>query len=98
MNITRIEQETIISYNQEEKTAEVYTYHPALVRKLDKACALFPDAFIFEQEVSGARTYTVPKCYVSVRLPSIRTPEQIQRQVEHMTSMRSKAKNALLQR
>lgn len=95
---TKYEQETIILYNELEKTAEVYTYNPALRRKLEKGCALHPDTFKVKSESHGAKTFTIPKKYISVRIPSIRTPEQIQRQKEHMDAMRNKMKIDLLQR
>ena len=35
MSLSLYEQETIINYNQEDKTATCYTYDKALIRKLD---------------------------------------------------------------
>ena len=43
MNLTKYEQETIINYNNEEKTASVYTHDKALIRKLDKKLGEIPD-------------------------------------------------------
>ena len=43
MNLTKYEQETIINYNNEEKTASVFTYDKSLIRKLDKRLAEMPD-------------------------------------------------------
>lgn len=39
MNLTKYEQETIINYNNEEKTDSVFTYDKSLIRKLDKRLA-----------------------------------------------------------
>lgn len=39
MNLTKYEQETIINYNNEEKTASIFTYDKSLIRKLDKRLA-----------------------------------------------------------
>lgn len=36
MKLTKYEQETIINYNQEEKTASCFTHDLALIRKLDE--------------------------------------------------------------
>lgn len=36
MSLSLCEQETIINFNEEEKTASVYTHNKALIRKLDK--------------------------------------------------------------
>ena len=89
---SREEQETIILYDQANKTAEIYTYHPALVRKLDKACISHPDLYKFTGEECGARLYTIPKKYISVRVPSlkVKTPEQIEAMRERMANMRNK--------
>jgi hypothetical protein len=95
---TKYEQETIILFNELEKTAEVYTYNSALRRKLEKGCILHPDNFKVKSESHGAKTFTIPKKYVSVRIPPIRTPEQMQRQKEHMAAMRNKMKMTLLQK
>lgn len=37
MNLSSIEQETIINYNQGEAEATVFTYDKALIRKLEPA-------------------------------------------------------------
>ena len=42
-NLTKYEQETIINYNNEEKTASIFTYDKSLIRKLDKRLADHPD-------------------------------------------------------
>lgn len=43
MNLTKYEQETIINYNNEEKTASIFTYDKSLIRKLDKRLAEMSD-------------------------------------------------------
>lgn len=42
-NLTKYEQETIINYNNEEKTASIFTYDKSLIRKLDKRLSEYPD-------------------------------------------------------
>lgn len=42
-NLTKYEQETIINYNNEEKTASIFTYDRSLIRKLDKRLPDYPD-------------------------------------------------------
>lgn len=42
-NLTKYEQETIINYNNEEKTASIFTYDKSLIRKLDKRLPEYPD-------------------------------------------------------
>lgn len=79
-NLTAYEQETIINFNEEEKTASVYTYNNALIKKLDEYCLDYPDMFNLEKENNyGAhlsKTYKIPKKYVSFRKPTILTKEQ----------------------
>ena len=52
--LTRIEQETIVNANAEEKMAEVYTADPVMIRKLDKMVEKYPDQYkvIKEDDVS----------------------------------------------
>lgn len=73
--MTGYEKETLISYNQKEPTATVFTYHPALIRKLDRLCADF-DGYHCKRrgETEGAEyaEYEVPKKYVSIRKPANR--------------------------
>lgn len=63
--MTRLEQETIINFNEAEATATIYTHNAALCRKLEaladqrpeeakRGCS-FPD---------GGREYTIPKRWV----------------------------------
>ena len=43
MNLTRIEQETIILFNEGENEAEVYTHNAKLKKKLKMAMEKHPD-------------------------------------------------------
>lgn len=91
---TKYEQETIINYNQGEEEASIYTYDPALKRKLDKACIKYPDAFALESSDKwGAKSYITSKKYISVKMPRTQTAEQREKQKEHMANMRSKVKS-----
>lgn len=40
--MTRYEQETIVTYNKEEKTAEIYTCDPIVIKKLDVLVEMYP--------------------------------------------------------
>lgn len=89
MALRNYERETIIGYNQEDKTATVYTHHPALIRKLDKLCENFPDRFKCNchKDRLGVpcADYTIPKQYVTIRSPKILTDEQKTAARERMT-------------
>ena len=43
MKLTRYEQETIINFNAAEKTAELYTRKPAIIRQLDSLATEYPN-------------------------------------------------------
>ena len=63
MNIPGIERETVITYNEQEKTAVVYTCNPALIRKLDGMITVRPnECKLLRQFLDGVGVkYEVPK-------------------------------------
>ena len=65
MKLSLYEQETIILYNQAESTAEVETYDPKLLEKLNRLAEKSPE----QVQKTGERRFTVPKRCVSVREP-----------------------------
>ena len=68
--LTKLEQETIILFNEEEKTASVYTHNAKLTEKLRRMAEKFPDQVYPERrEHPGAVSYIVPKGCISVREP-----------------------------
>lgn len=68
MNLTRQEQETIITYTEAEQTAEVFTYRPSLMRQLDALCLERPDeAKHTRDNGDGGKTYIIPKSWVKIR-------------------------------
>lgn len=74
---SKYEQETIINYNEDEKTATVYTYNKSLKKKLDKLAIKYPDIFIVvAEDKTGAKTYRIPKKYITVSTPRSYTDKQ----------------------
>lgn len=70
MKLSKLEQETILLYNEEEATASVYTHDPKLIDKLKRLSEKYPDkVFVERKEHLGAVSYIVPKNCVSVREP-----------------------------
>ena len=66
----KLEQESIILYNEEESTASIYTHDPKLKRKLKRHAEKYPDKVYPDRTVhAGAVSYAVPKSCVSVREP-----------------------------
>lgn len=70
MNIPRIERETIITFNEAEPTANVYTMNPALQRKLARLAQECPDSVKLSRTFKdSAVEYTVPKKSIKVNKP-----------------------------
>lgn len=84
MNYTKVEQETSIVWDEEQKVARIYTASPATMRKLDKLCETCPDEYIrtwTETDKNGrvtAAKYEVAAKFIRFAKPVVRTEEQIQ--------------------
>lgn len=65
MKLSRIEQETIILYNEAESTAEVFTYDQKLFHKLERLTEKYPGQITR----TGERQFIVPKACVLIREP-----------------------------
>lgn len=77
MYIPREEQETIITFNEKDPTASVYTMNGALIRKLDSLTQSRPDdARRVKTYPDGAQEYEVPKKWVKVSPPRILSDAQ----------------------
>ncbi len=77
MRLSRLEQETIINFNEAEANAEVYTYNAALQRRLLELCAERPEqARKTGMSGGGALTFTIPKKWVKVVPPRVLSPAQ----------------------
>ena len=69
MNIPKIEQETIILYNEEEKEASIYTHDRYLKRRMVNYIARHPDlARISRTYSDGTVEYLMDKRYLRFRL------------------------------
>lgn len=66
MQLTRYEMETIINFNEEEKTAGVYTHNKAMRRKLDALSQERPEDCRRDTENQHAASYTIPKSWVKI--------------------------------
>ena len=65
MKLSPYEQETILLYNQGEDTADVETYDPKLLEKLNRLAEKYPEQI----QKKGEHRFVVPKRCVSVREP-----------------------------
>ena len=89
MNLTKYEQETIINYNNEEKTASIFTYDKSLIRKLDKRLAEMSDMKLIRRGEDFVE-YSLPKKWIKVAFPRQYSDEQRAEMAERMKAAREK--------
>ena len=79
MSLSKREQETVITFNEAEPNATVYTYNGKLKRRLAVAFHDRPEEITLEhQDMTGAVQYSVPKKWVKVNPGRILTAEQME--------------------
>ena len=90
--LTRLEQETIVNANAEEKMAEVYTADPVMIRKLDKMVEKYPDQYKVIKEDDVSKTYQFPKKLIRFGAPvtKVYTEEEKQKLREQFEKVRKK--------
>lgn len=88
MNLTKYEQETIINYNNEEKTASIFTYDKSLIRKLDKRLVEMSDMKLIRRGEDFAE-YSLPKKWIKVAFPRQYSDEQRAEMAERMRAART---------
>lgn len=77
MNISKEERETIITYNEAEPVASVYTMNGALIRKLEGLVESRPgEVRRVKTYPDGAQEYEVPKKWVRVNASRILSDAQ----------------------
>ena len=59
LKVSKLEQETVVVYNEEESTATVYTHNKVLIRKLN-------EANVIGVQNGSAQQYIIPKSWVKV--------------------------------
>lgn len=90
MKLLLEEQETIIRWDRANPKAIVYTFDPALKRKLSELKTGFPDKVILECEDNGSVEYTVPKNLISVRKPTTISDKTRNQLIENGKMLRHK--------
>ena len=95
MNLSRIEQETIINYNEAETTAGVYTHNRAMLRKLEQLAAERPDECRLERRSHDgqAADYIIPKSWVKIRQTRIMSEAERERLRERARNMNTERRN-----
>lgn len=77
MRLTNIEKETIINFNEAERTASIYTHNEALKGRLLKLCQTYPEQV--RQTAAnrwGGLTFELPKKWLKVAPPRVLSPAQ----------------------
>jgi len=84
VNLTKVEQETIILFNEGEAGASVYTHNTALQRLLLELCETRPaQARQVEDNRRGGLTFEIPKKWVKI-VPTRALSEAQKRVLEEM--------------
>ena len=78
MELSLYEQESIVSFNEAEKSASVYTHNKALLRKLERLARDRPEECGLVKLSRGGRAadYIVPKAWVKITPPRIASEAQ----------------------
>ena len=77
MKLSNIEKETVINFNEAERTASIYTHNEALKRQLLELCRTYPEQV--HQTTNnrwGGLTFELPKKWLKVSPPRVLSPAQ----------------------
>lgn len=88
MKLSNYEKETIVNFNESEKTASVYTHNAALQEQLAALCGSHPEQVRRTADNGhGGLTYELPKKWLKIKPPRVLSPAQ-QEVVERMNKKR----------
>ena len=77
MKLSNYEKETIILFNEAEKTASVYTHNTALQEQLAALCGSHPERVRrTDDNGHGGLTYELPKKWLKITPPRELSPAQ----------------------
>ena len=66
--LTKAEQETLLSFDEANADAQLYTYNADLIKRLDRLTRTEPDVFRQEGDDGyGGKTYSFPKDRLDIR-------------------------------
>lgn len=90
MQLTKYEQETIINFNEDESTAELYTCSPIMMRKLDKLVEANPEVYRIKSEDFSygeliSKTYIFPKGLITLRKPTVLSEDKKQAKIKNLS-------------
>ena len=79
MKLSNIEKETVINFNEAERTASVYTHNAALKHQLLELCQTHPEQVRQTADNGwGGLTFELPKKWLKVSPPRKPTPAQLE--------------------
>lgn len=93
MKLTRAEQETIINFNEEEKTASVYTHNSSIRRRLDQLFKTRFDEMKLVRSSEDYAEYIVPKKWIKISPPKQMSDEFKEAARKRLASYRQSAEN-----
>ena len=79
MQLSRLEMETVVNFNEKEETANVFTHNGALIRRLEKLAVERPDECKpgYNQNEPRGKSFDVPKKWIKINPTRILTEEQL---------------------
>lgn len=90
--LTKQEKETMIVFNEQDKTASISTYNVALLRKLEKLLQERPDECEKHNVFSDGSQYIVPKKWIKISPPKKLSDEAKAKAAERLKKARSEAR------
>ena len=96
---SKYEQETVISFNAADNTADIYTADPAWMNKLDKLVEKNPEQFgVVETRKQGSRIvskrYSLPKRFLTIRSKDVKR-ELTEKQKTELAERLKQARKAM---
>lgn len=90
MELSKYEKETIIVFNEAEKTASVNTYNQSLIRQLREYNKKSPTNYVINKDGEQYIECTVPKSMIKIKYPRNFSDEQRAKMSERMRAIRER--------
>ena len=90
MELSKYEKETIIVFNEAEKTASVNTYNQSLIRQLREYNKKSPANYVINKDGEQYIECTVPKSMIKIKYPRNFSDEQRAKMSERMRTIRER--------
>jgi hypothetical protein len=86
------EKETIITYDESNNIAEIYTCSQNIIKKLNKLCDKYPDQYKLKNEDKLSKTYITSKKLIKFSYKRILSEESKNKIKERLSNYRIKNK------